>query len=301
MPPTVAPTQAPTATPTPIALPSFAYLAAAGNGVVWALVAGTRLFVSTDRGDTWSERTAPKDAITEIAAVDANEGWAFAAGSPATQCQQQIPHLWHTTDGAKTWQQLSTTGVADAQCKDHLAFRDAQHGYLAAHDPNGAPVVYRTVDGGKTWAASAKLPDPPGFTSGGGGFTLQVGAIADFANAQYVYATGNNAGQSRRYIFRSTDGGATWTFAGTPPATDIGVTFLTPTRWIAWLLPQPSAETTDGGSTWHPYQSDYQQAAPVSPQIVFGDANLGYATVRGSIQRTTDGGAHWSAIKTPGT
>jgi photosystem II stability/assembly factor-like uncharacterized protein len=34
---------------------------------------------------------------------------------------------------------------------------------------------------------------------------------------------------------------------------------------------------------------------------VFGDANVGYATVRGSIQRTTDGGAHWTAIKTPGT
>ena len=33
----------------------------------------------------------------------------------------------------------------------------------------------------------------------------------------------------------------------------------------------------------------------------FGDATTGYATVRGSLQRTTDGGAHWTAIKTPGT
>ena len=34
---------------------------------------------------------------------------------------------------------------------------------------------------------------------------------------------------------------------------------------------------------------------------VFGDASVGYATVRGAIQRTTDGGAHWITIKTPGT
>jgi len=43
------------------------------------------------------------------------------------------------------------------------------------------------------------------------------------------------------------------------------------------------------------------QAAPVAPQTTFGDSLVGYATVRGSIQRTVDGGAHWVMIKTPGT
>ncbi len=37
------------------------------------------------------------------------------------------------------------------------------------------------------------------------------------------------------------------------------------------------------------------------PFVVFGDAEVGYATVRGSIQRTVDGGAHWERIDTPGT
>jgi photosystem II stability/assembly factor-like uncharacterized protein len=60
-------------------------------------------------------------------------------------------------------------------------------------------------------------------------------------------------------------------------------------------------ETTDGGASWHAYTSDYSQAAPIAPEVVFGDANVGYATVRGEIQRTTDGGARWSKIKTPGT
>ena len=35
--------------------------------------------------------------------------------------------------------------------------------------------------------------------------------------------------------------------------------------------------------------------------VVFGDASVGYATARGSIQRTTDGGATWAQLRTPGT
>lgn len=301
-------TAAPPATPvpspslTPIPLPTFASIAAAGNGVLWAAVASTRLFVSTDRGATWAERTVPQPGgIQEISFVSADEGWALGPASPATQCQTQGVSLWHTLDGARSWQKLTPSGIADAQCKDTIAFNDPQRGYLIAHDPNTAPLVYRTNDGGKTWTASARLPDPPGFTSGPAGFQLRPGPVADFGNVQYVYASGNNGGRMTGYVFKSTNGGATWTFAGTPPTSDWGVFFLTPTRWIAMLLPQPSAETTDGGSTWHPFQSDYQQAAPVAPQVVFGDAMTGYATVRGGMQRTTDGGAHWTGIKTPGT
>jgi photosystem II stability/assembly factor-like uncharacterized protein len=297
------PTVAPTPSPTPIPLPSFAQVAPAGNGVVWALVAGSRLFVSTSRGDSWQERSVPRAATAnpEIAFVNEREGWLLAPGSPATQCQVQPVTLYHTSDGALTWEQLSPTGIADADCKAGVAFSDATHGYFGTFSPNAAPRVYRTADGGRTWVSSQPVADPPGFTSGPAGFELRVGPVADFGNAKFVYAVGQNNGQPRGFVLRSSDGGATWVFTSTPTRTDIGVNFVTPTRWVSWLLPQPSAETTDGGATWHPFPSDYQQAAPVAPQIAFGDALTGYATVRGSIQRTTDGGAHWSAIKTPGT
>jgi photosystem II stability/assembly factor-like uncharacterized protein len=60
-------------------------------------------------------------------------------------------------------------------------------------------------------------------------------------------------------------------------------------------------ETTDAGKTWHPYPADYTQAAGVAPDVVFADPLVGYATVRGGITRTVDGGSHWTAIETPGT
>jgi photosystem II stability/assembly factor-like uncharacterized protein len=76
---------------------------------------------------------------------------------------------------------------------------------------------------------------------------------------------------------------------------------VTAPRWLQITPPGGSKETTDGGGSWHAFTTDYQQAAPVAPAIVFGDAQVGYAAVRGAIQRTVDGGAHWTAIKTPGT
>lgn len=299
------PSAAPTPTGTPIPMPNTAQIAAAGNGVVWALVAETHLFVSTDRGETWAERGLP---ITRgevppsftIAFVNEREGWAMAAGSPATQCQMQGVTLWRTTDGARSWQQVTDflAGMDPAQCKENLAFVDAQHGFISAWDPNTAPTIYRTSDGGRTWSGS-RLPDPPGFTSRDAGFTLRAGPVADFGNVLYVAASGNDGTAQASYAFRSTDGGATWSYAARLPG-ELFV-FLTPTHWIQIPQGNVANQTLDAGASWKVFQTDYSQAAPIAPQVVFGDAQTGYATVRGSIQRTTDGGAHWTVLKTPGT
>lgn len=224
-PPTASPTPAASTraggSPTPIAFPTNTFLAAAGNGVVWALVASSRLFRSTDRGDTWTERTVPSGVhLGDIAFVNDRDGWLLSAGSPGTT----------------------------------------------------------TVAGG----------------------SLRAGPVSDFVAVMFVDATGFQSGRQIEYIYRSTDRGAIWSYV-TTAAQSMPVVFVTTTRWIQIFLPELSSETTDAGRTWHAYATDYGQAAPVAPQVVFGDANTGYASVRGSIQRTTDGGAHWMYIKTPGT
>lgn len=280
-------------------LPAGAQVAAAGNGVVWMLVAD-HLYRSTDRAATWTERTWPPSPPATIAFVSDREGWRLEAGSPATQCQSQKVAIGHTLDGATTWQGLDGTGIADALCKGALAFSDAQHGYLSAWSPNDRPVIYRTADGGTSWKASAPLPDPAGFVTQPGGTSLQLGAVADFGSRLFVFATGQTSGAARGYVYMSADGGATWAPLGaTVPPTN--VVFITPTRWIQIGAPSDSKETTDGGASWHAYATDYQQAAPIAPQIAFGDAQTGYATVRGSLKITMDGGSHWTSVKTPGT
>ena len=260
--------------------------------MVWAFVAGTRLFVSTNKGDTWTERSVPQPNAPNgrIALVSDKDGWFMSVGSPGTQCSGQSVTLWRTSDGAATWTRLSATGIDNAQCKDAIAFVDAQRGYIGASDPNTQPHVYRTTDGGATWAGGT-LPNPP---------AQRPAAFADFGSVLLASAESGGA-PDRFYTFRSADRGATWTGASAGPLEAIPIVFVTATRWLQISTPAQSQETTDGGASWHIFTTDYSQAAPVAPQIVFGDATTGYATVRGTIQRTTDGGAHWTGIKTPGT
>lgn len=294
----------------PVTLPSFVQLSAPSANVVWALVAGTRLFRSTDRGDTWQERSAALDMRSftrEIGFISDTEGWLALPGQPGTQCTFQPIGLAHTVDAAAKWDVLvdaaasSTAGLADRQCKERLVFADAQRGFLSAYDPNSAPIIYRTGDGGRTWIASRPLPDPPGFTTVGAGIALRAGRVRAFGTTALVDASGQMNGRLVSYVFRSLDGGASWSYLVTLPNGEGAFAFVSATRWLQIAAPSASTETTDGGATWHAFTTDYSQAAPIAPEIVFADSPVGYATVRGAIQRTADGGAHWSLIKTPGT
>jgi photosystem II stability/assembly factor-like uncharacterized protein len=253
-----------------------------------------------DRGDTWEERALPSLVINpDVAFLDDKSGLLLSAGSAATQCQTQLAVIWRTMDGAASWQKLAGTGIADGMCKRSLTSSDATHAYFTASSPNASPLIYRTTDGGQTWQASTPLPDPPGVTSHGAGFVLSPGRPRAFGSIVLVDAV--FGGEQTRYVFRSTDGGATFTYVSKAPTFEGTVAYVTPTRWLQIAPPGGSMETTDGGASWHAYMTDYSQAAPIAPDIVFGDATVGYATARAAIQRTTDGGAHWTTIKTPGT
>jgi photosystem II stability/assembly factor-like uncharacterized protein len=92
------------------------------------------------------------------------------------------------------------------------------------------------------------------------------------------------------------------TYLAAAPDPGVSIAFVTATRWLQISNAQgESKETTDAGRSWHAYASDYGNAAPITSEFVFGDAQVGYATVRGGIQRTIDGGLHWTGLKTPGT
>jgi photosystem II stability/assembly factor-like uncharacterized protein len=180
---------------------------------------------------------------------------------------------------------------------------DAQHAFLAAWDDTAAPAaptVYASADGGRAWSVSRPMPSPPGFTIAAPGDMWLPGPVRSFGSTLLIDVFGQKATGSMEFAYRSTDGGASWTYASTAPIAS-RIAFVTASRWLQIGPPNDSRETTDGGATWHAFTTDYQQAAGVAPQIVFGDASVGYATVRGALQRTVDGGAHWTSLRTPGT
>lgn len=287
------------ATATLIPLTAGSVLAAAGGGVLWADVNGDHLFVSLNFGETWTERAMPPEPRSRtFAFISAGEGWWLVPATAGTQCGTQAVAIWKTDDGAASWRKLDTPGIDEVRCKTGIAFSGPGRGFIPASDGTNPPAIYQQRDG-RTWSLSAALQDPPGFTSRTGS-ALQVGNIANLGSVLFVDTFGSVSGTLKHFVYRSVNEGETWSYWSTALESS-AIVFLTPTRWIQISTPGNSRITNDSGQTWAFFATDYNQAAPVAPQIVFGDANSGYATVRGSLQRTTDGGLHWTALRTPGT
>jgi photosystem II stability/assembly factor-like uncharacterized protein len=287
--------------PERVPLPTSATVSAPSENVVWALVADHLLFRSVDQGATWEQRPLPSEPVLHLGMsfIDDQEGWLAAPGSPATQCQIQAVAIWHTTDGGRTWQQLDAAGIDAGGCKDNLSFVDSLDGFLDVSSPNSQPVIYRTTDGGATWSPSPPLSDPPGVTTGQAGFELgAAGRVQSFGSALLVPVRAPGA---QLFVYESDDGGATWAYTASAPLTDASVGLATASHWLQPINPGLSQETTDAGATWFTSASDYSQAAPVPPEVVFASADVGYATVRGRISQTLDGGEHWTTLDTPGT
>lgn len=304
----VSPTPGPTFVPeAPVFGPATAQISAPSRDAVWVLVASTLLFRSTNRGDTWEARSVPPitpGGFQEISFIDAQQGWYLTGPMIETQCKGAATQIWHTNDGAATWQQVtvemwtvsytSDNAAADPQCRQGLSFVDPLHGFIAAWATGRHPTIYRTLDGGKNWAG-ADLPDPPDFRTGIGS-SLRAGLVNRFGSALYVEV---GSGQDSQYVFRSTDGGSTWSWMRKIPSPY--VVMVTESRWLQLVVPGQSMESTNSGQQWHPFASDFNTDTPVGgPQIVFADSQVGYAEGRGQLQRTVDGGLHWIRIKTPG-
>ena len=303
-------TASPSPTPGAIPLPTDVQLSAPTSSMVWALVAGGYLFRSTDQGATWQQRSWPPytggGGNPVISFVDDRDGWALFPGIPSTQCLQAGAQLWRTTDGAASWQLVATVrppGTAPheltfEQCKEYAMFSDRSHGFIAGHDTARHPIISGTADAGVTWSQST-LPDPPGYVTNGGGNALQVVSIRSFPSLLLAVAESPAGAQ---FVFASTDGGTTWLFRmrfSVDPY--VHVALVTAARWVVIGNDGKGQETNDAGKTWHAYSCDYQDAAGVASTFDFANSTVGYGTVRGGIQRTTDGGLHWTRLHTPGT
>jgi photosystem II stability/assembly factor-like uncharacterized protein len=295
----------------PVGQPTAVALSVPSADVVWALVDGSLLYRSTDRGATWQQRPVPPGNFPhgEVSFIDDHQGWLATGGVPETQCNGAGTVIWHTTDAGNSWREVTSVdwehlgggGIGYRQCKEGLSFIDPMQGYLDAWDPNSRPTIYRTADGGHTWNGST-LPDPPGFVTWGAGDALTAGLAKRFGTTLLLPASGMqpNASTEMGYIFRSIDGGATWTsIAATGNGID-NVTLVTASRWLKISNDRSALETIDAGRTWHPFSSDYQVVADGPSRFVFGDPQIGYGTAPGAISRTVDGGLHWTEIKLPG-
>lgn len=227
--------------------------------------------------------------------------------------------LWKTTNGGMTWKPLwdKFPEAAPAVGAVAVAPSDSKILYVGTGEINirGNVVVgnglYKSVDAGKTWSFSG-LRD-----------TQVIGRIIvdpKDSNRLFVAALGHPFGPNReRGIFRSVDGGKTWTKVlyvddktggadiafqpGNPQVMYAGMWQAYRKPWIMESGGPGSGffKSTDGGSTWTRLSGNglpdgilgRVNVAPTS------DPNRIYAMIeakKGGLYRTDDGGKSWKLI-----
>jgi hypothetical protein len=220
------------------------------------------------------------------------------------RCRQ---HLMATQDAGRTWYELTPPGLPHRVALEHPDFLSPSTGWVVASDcAGGHAALYGTSDGGRTWATTNLGPQTcnegarivPDFVDPAHGWLVHVEPTAPFA-----------------VLERTTDGGRTWRRVGPRMrgAPERVAFTSTTTGWMSGAQDGQAvlARSTDGGRTWS------EVALPPPPKTVtagtpypdvpttLGDGSLvepvTYRRPNGAtvvFDRSTDGGATWSVVRT---
>ncbi|WP_344013725.1 oxidoreductase, partial [Streptomyces thermospinosisporus] len=147
---------------------------------------------------------APKDSgapdvrFRGLAAVNRKTAW--LAGTRGT--------VLRTTDGGRSWRDVSPPGAGELQFRDIEAF-DARRAVALTIGEGGASRIYRTDDGGATWTESFRNTDARAFYD-----------CLTFFDRRHGLAMSDPV-DGRFRILSTRDGGRSWTVLpddGMPPA-----------------------------------------------------------------------------------
>lgn len=215
-----------------------------------------------------------------------------------------LPRAAHASS---LWEKLPAAPYRGKQ--DDISFIDANTGWYG----NGAGLLYKTIDGGQTWTECWKQPGT--FVRALGFLDAQNGFLGNVGVDYYPGVT------DKRPLYRTRDGGATWTAIDAPGIEKVagicGVDIL-PTKRIyqgemretaiihaAGRVGGPAAimRSEDGGETFKVI--DLSAVAGMILDVKFLTPKTGFVCASGvsemgegdaMILRTTDGGTSWKPV-----
>jgi len=248
------------------------------------LVIGAAVVLYQQRSPTAPLFSGP---VNSMHFFSASEGWVLSG------------RLLVTRDGGSHWREISPGPRIPPMEFSEASFLDPLHGWAVTvgglNVPSDVIRIFRTMDGGNTWASSQIRAE------------AHLGLSLDFVDPRdgwLIVGTETGTTASAGRLFRTADGSATWSELPPPPSGH-PVHFIDLTT--GWNVGGASLNqlyiSTDGGHVWR------QQSVPVPPDYAdiafelalptFVDRQLGILRVMfpdGSVllEFTTDGGATWS-------
>jgi photosystem II stability/assembly factor-like uncharacterized protein len=257
-----------------------------------------------------------------------NTGWFMTHGMDALDDGR---HAWaaceageimRTEDGGRHWERVFTPGIDKYGRVNDVSFLDENEGYAVGKHEffGGADMkVLQSLDGGRSWTVRSVFHTPqdikscdavaPGVvvvlgvndtTNDGlnisydGGLTWTgispqgagfIGNI-DFLTPELGWAAGNE-------IYKTTDGGTSWTQQASPPNHMINISMFDERHGWAVGAWGEVLHTDDGGDTWVPQDLGTDEhlwgVSAVSPTECW------VAALVGIVFHTTDSGATWTS------
>ncbi len=276
-------------------------LSAVSEDIAWASGSMATVIRTIDGGKNWQQFTFDVPDSLQFRDVEAfgqDTAYVLSAGTPGL--------IFKTNDGGQSWAKQyenKSSGIF----LDGMAFWDAQRGVVMGDPLEGSFVILRTTESGRNWEriAAENLTAP---AEGEAGFAASGTNIVALGTQHAWFASGGK--QSR--VFRSTDGGLSWTphklpviqgassqgifslaFADTLMGVAVGGDFLAPddnTRVAAY--------TTDGGISWR--LAEQMPGGYRSGVAYFAKDQLFIATGTNGTDYSTDFGKSWLPLDTAG-
>jgi photosystem II stability/assembly factor-like uncharacterized protein len=324
---------------------SFAVPAGPSREHLYTLYVGTRnggVWKTTNAGTTFAPifDGQPKLSIGDVAVApsDPNIVWVGTGEAYCARSSNSGDGVWKSTDAGKTWTNM---GLADSH---HIARviihpKDVDTVYVAAmghlFTPNAERGVFKTTDGGKTWKKVLFVNDKIGAVDivfvESAPDTLYA-AMYDKVRLPWHYEIGG----PESAIYKTTDGGKSWTRLGGLPngrIGRIGLDVYQKSPDILYAVVEngnrraPTAEeaeqdkrrgvapvqrtmgnevyrTDDGGKTWRKVNAGTEAALDKAPysfnqlRIDPDDPQTVYITAQ-SLVSTNDGGKTWKGLGWP--